>query len=89
MAQFLQFGDAGPQRFSRTRLARTLPLVGVGLSTFTLGVLVLLAGVLYAWREVEAFEKRKGRQVTDWEKFKMGFQHIWLLPVLSMPSGLL
>jgi acyl-lipid Delta6-acetylenase / acyl-lipid (9-3)-desaturase len=40
--------------------------------------------LLYAWREVEAFEKRKGRSVTGWEKFKMGFQHIWLLPVLLL-----
>jgi len=40
--------------------------------------------LLYAWREVEAFEKRKGRSVTDWEKFKMGFQHYWLMPVLLL-----
>jgi len=40
--------------------------------------------LLYAFREVEAFERRKQRAVTDWEKTKMGFQHLWLLPVLLL-----
>jgi delta8-fatty-acid desaturase len=40
--------------------------------------------LLYAFREAEAFERRKGRAITDWEKTKMGFQHLWLLPVLLL-----
>lgn len=39
--------------------------------------------LLYAHREVEAFERRK-RPITDWERTKMGFQHFWLLPVLLL-----
>lgn len=39
--------------------------------------------LLYAWREVEVFEQRR-RPVSDWEKTKMGFQHLWLLPVLLL-----
>lgn len=40
--------------------------------------------LLYAQREVAAFERKKQREITDWERFKMGFQHIWLLPVLLL-----
>jgi len=39
--------------------------------------------LLYASRELPLFEQRR-RKVTDWERFKMGFQHIWLLPVLLL-----
>jgi fatty acid desaturase len=44
----------------------------------------LLPHLLYASREVQAFEERKKRRITDWEKTKMGFQHLWLLPVLLL-----
>ena len=40
--------------------------------------------LLYAHREVAAFEQKKQREITDWERTKMGFQHIWLLPVLFL-----
>jgi delta8-fatty-acid desaturase len=40
--------------------------------------------LLYAYREVAAFEERKQREITDWERTKMGFQYIWLLPVLFL-----
>jgi delta8-fatty-acid desaturase len=39
--------------------------------------------LLYARREADAFERTR-RKLTDWEKAKMGFQHIWLLPVLLL-----
>jgi delta8-fatty-acid desaturase len=39
--------------------------------------------LLYAHRELAAFEQRR-RPVTAWEKTKMGYQHIWLLPVLLL-----
>lgn len=39
--------------------------------------------LVYAARELPLFEQRR-RKVTDWERFKMGFQHIWLLPVLLL-----
>jgi fatty acid desaturase len=39
--------------------------------------------LLYAHREVEVFERRK-RAITDWERTKMGFQHLWILPVLLL-----
>jgi fatty acid desaturase len=40
--------------------------------------------LLYAHREVAAFEQRKQREISDWERTKMGFQHFWLLPVLFL-----
>jgi fatty acid desaturase len=40
--------------------------------------------LLYAHREVAAFEQRKSREITDWERTKMGFQYIWVLPVLFL-----
>jgi delta8-fatty-acid desaturase len=39
--------------------------------------------LLYSPRELPMFEQRK-RKVNDWERFKMGYQHIWLLPVLLL-----
>jgi fatty acid desaturase len=40
--------------------------------------------LVYAAREVAVFETRKQRTVTNWERTKMGFQHVWLLPVLLL-----
>lgn len=40
--------------------------------------------LVYAPRELALFEQRKQRKFTDWERTKMGFQHIWLLPVLLL-----
>jgi len=40
--------------------------------------------LVYASRELAMFEELKGRKLTDWERFKMGYQHIWLLPVLLL-----
>jgi acyl-lipid Delta6-acetylenase / acyl-lipid (9-3)-desaturase len=40
--------------------------------------------LVYAERELALFEQRKARDFTDWERTKMGFQHIWLLPVLLL-----
>lgn len=39
--------------------------------------------LLYAARELPMFEQRR-RKVTNWELFKMGYQHIWMLPVLLL-----
>jgi len=40
--------------------------------------------LVYAERELALFEQRKRREITDWERTKMGFQHLWLLPVLFL-----
>jgi fatty acid desaturase len=39
--------------------------------------------LIYAHRELDVFEQRR-RPITDWERTKMGFQHIWMLPVLLL-----
>jgi fatty acid desaturase len=42
-----------------------------------------LPHLVYASRELAIFEERK-RKISDWERMKMGYQHIWLLPVLLL-----
>jgi acyl-lipid Delta6-acetylenase / acyl-lipid (9-3)-desaturase len=39
--------------------------------------------LLYAARELPLFEQRR-RKVTNWELVKMGYQYIWMLPVLLL-----
>jgi fatty acid desaturase len=44
----------------------------------------LLPHLVYQAREIPAFEERKKRTITDWERTKMGYQHLWLMPLLLL-----